>query len=78
MKTFDKTECARRLRHLRVNVLNVRIDDFANKVGIGSGTIRHYEHGRCIPGAWAIFNICVAFGVSADWLLGLEGERNGD
>ena len=71
---FDAAVCAQRIRHLRVNVLNMRIDDFAEKAGIAGPTIRHYEHARCTPGAYAVFNICKAHGVSADWLLGLKED----
>jgi hypothetical protein len=44
------------------------------KTGIGSSTMFNYLHGRDVPGRM-IVKICLAYGVSADWLLGLNDTK---
>ena len=43
----------------------------ARKVGIKQQNWARYEGGKVLPGAETIHQICVSFGVSSDWLLGL-------
>ena len=35
-------------------------------------TIRAYEHGEYLPGAWALATLCPALGISPAWLLDAE------
>lgn len=46
-------------------------------VGCKQQNWARYESGSVLPGAETIHHICVAFGVSADWLLGLPGASQG-
>ena len=71
---FNMEEFSRRLRHLRMETLNMPTKPFAEKAGVSPGTINHYENQKCSPSASVVFNICKAYNVSADWLLGLKEE----
>lgn len=48
-------------------------DDAAKVIGVGKTVVRYWEKGKRVPNAWSLYQICKAYGVSADWLLGLEG-----
>ena len=65
-----------RLREIRGDLSK---NQAAARAGIKQQNWTRYENGQVLPGAEAIRQICVAFGVSADWLLGLADNqpRNG-
>lgn len=67
---------AARLREVRGNLTQKQA---ADKVGCKQQNWARYESGQVLPGAETIHQICVSFGVSADWLLGLADNqpRNG-
>lgn len=46
--------------------------DAAAIVGCSEQAIGSYERGLHMPDARKLHGMCVAYGVSADWLLGLE------
>lgn len=46
----------------------------ARETGISEGIICNYKFGKCLPRADYVYCICKAFGVSADWLLGLSDK----
>ena len=47
----------------------------AKMIGVGETVVRYWENGQRVPNAWSLYQICMAYGVSADWLLGLEGGK---
>ena len=49
--------------------------EMANQIGISPHLIGSWTNKYMFPSAQTIINICNAFNVSADWLLGLSDER---
>ena len=50
----------------------------AKKAGISAGSMNYYLSGERRPDATALHKICIAFNVSADWLLGISDIRTKD
>lgn len=71
---FSRIFLASRLKELRNGLTQVQA---AQKVGLSQQGWARYELGKVVPGAEAIHQICVSFGVSADWLLGLSDHSDG-
>ena len=44
----------------------------AEEIGATDRAMHHWEHGKRTPRAEYIVALCVLFGVSADWLLGMD------
>ena len=59
------------IRTLRKN-LDLKRDDFAEKIGIEGGHLHRIEKGLNMPGSLIIINLCKEFNVSSDELLGLS------
>ena len=53
------------------------VTKMSEKIEIDRKTIYNWKYGKNTLSAKAIFQIAKAFGVSADWLLGLTDDRNG-
>lgn len=52
--------------------------EFARRCGIANQSLSRYEReGNNLPGAELLRRMCLASGVSADWLLGLTDTRRG-
>jgi transcriptional regulator with XRE-family HTH domain len=47
-----------------------------NKLGVGQSQLSKFERGVAAPPAGVLFFVKKRFGVSLDWLLTGEGERN--
>ncbi len=62
-----------RLRFLRKS-LDLSQDDFSVKLDVHREQIAYLEEGKRKPNLTTIINICQTFGVSADFLLGLNPE----
>lgn len=62
-----------RLTQLRLRTY-VRKTQTAANIGISYRALRSYERGENIPNIEALVKICRYYKVSADWLLGLEGD----
>lgn len=45
---------------------------FAQKIGVKQSQVSEWLNGKSKPGYDSIKNICLAFGISADRILGLE------
>ena len=60
-----------RLKELRVEK-NLTQEQLANETGLGRCAISIWEIGKRIPSAQAIIVLAQYFGVSTDFLLGLE------
>jgi len=69
---FDIAKFGRRLKHLRTEILHMGSKKFAAQAGVSFGMISQYENGKRGPSGQVLFAICKAYGVSADWLLGLS------
>ena len=80
MRDFDEGVVRERLKALRVE-RDMNYMQFGAAIGAASAhMIKHWEDGRNVPSAYYLFQVARAFGVTADWLLGLteeRGERNG-
>lgn len=42
----------------------------AEKIGTSRQNIKNWKEGKCTPDIVALFSICKAYNVSADWLIG--------
>ena len=60
-----------RIRDLRED-RDLRQSDVANATGIDQKTISNYETGKTNPDSFAIIKLAEFFGVSTDYLLGVE------
>lgn len=65
-----------RIRDLRED-RDLRQSDVANATGIDRKTISNYETGKTNPDSFAIIKLAEFFGVSTDYLLGVE-KANSD
>jgi transcriptional regulator with XRE-family HTH domain len=59
------------IRNLR-KTLDLKRDDFAEKIGIEGGHLHRIEKGLNMPGSLIIIKLCKEFNVSSDELLGLS------
>lgn len=57
--------------------MDLRQSDVANATGIDRKTISNYETGKTNPDSFAIIKLAEFFGVSTDYLLGVE-KANSD
>ena len=64
---------ALRLR-LIVAANELKLLHVANEAGIDDWSIYKYAHGETLPNAYKIARLAKALGVSADYLLGIEGD----
>lgn len=71
MAEIDMSVFAGRMREEREK-RGVCKTEAAKMIGVGETVIRYWENGQRVPNAWSLYQICMAYGVSADWLLGLE------
>jgi len=70
----DLKALGRRLRELRG--FEVTQEQFAKELGVSQSQLSKYERGIAGPPADVLFLVKRRFGVSIDWLLTGEGERN--
>lgn len=71
MAEIDMSVFSARMREAREKC-GVGKDAAAKMIGVCSSVVRYWENGQRVPNAWSLYQICKAYGVSADWLLGLE------
>lgn len=50
------------------------VSQFARKIGMNQKTVDFYMKGERKPSVELIISVCSKCGVSADWLLGLDGD----
>lgn len=65
---------AKRLRMARAS-LGLKQAEVAERAGISQSVLSLYEHGRRDPLATTIKRLCSLYGVSADWVMGIEGAQ---
>jgi len=58
-----------------LNARGFAVKRLASESGIHYNTALALVRGERNPSAWALFKVCASLGVSADWLLGLRGEK---
>lgn len=68
-----ETPIAERLKHAR-KMEGLNQQELADKCGIARNSVFGYEKGVREPDASVLKRMAGALGVSADWLLGIEGE----
>ena len=62
---------AERLKELRLEH-NLTTIQLAKELGVGDSSISRWENGLRVPSIDNLYNIAIFFGVSADYLIGLE------
>lgn len=76
MNSQQKENIAKKLRMLRAEY-NLTQSDVANKLGITQQTYSKYENQTINMDSETIIKICDLYGVSSDYLLGIEsGKKN--
>lgn len=60
-----------RLRELRLDK-KLSAKSLGLKIGVSDSTIIRWENGTMLPTIDNLYNICKFFGVSADYLIGIE------
>lgn len=68
---FKIEEFSDRLKELRKD-FKISSVDLGKAIGVSHGAISRWEHCSRVPSAENIYNLAKFFGVSADYLLGLE------
>ena len=71
MKIFNENLLGERIKYLRLEK-NIGQNTLAEEICVSNASISYWETGKQIPSAEAVFKLAVYFGVSADYILGLE------
>lgn len=53
-------------------------ESFAAEIGVNPETVRKWRNERSVPNGRQLAAIAVRYGLSVDWMLGLEGPGNAD
>ena len=70
-KNFDLREMGTRLLHLRKEK-GIGQNELARLLSLSNASVSYWENAKQIPNAEAIYKLAKFFGVSADYILGLE------
>lgn len=73
MEEFNLQETAKRIRALRLEK-NIDQNTFAKEINVSNASVSYWENAKQIPSAEVIYKMAVYFGVSADYILGLNDE----
>ena len=71
MEIYNATLLGERIKYLRLEK-NIGQNTLAEEICVSNASISYWETGKQIPSAEAVFKLAVYFGVSADYILGLE------
>ena len=71
MKVFTATSLGERIKSLRTEK-GIGQNLLAKELDVSNASISYWETGKQIPSAEVVFKMAVYFGVSADYILGLE------
>jgi len=71
MREFKRSLIAERLRELR-SEKNLGQNQVASDLNLSNASISYWETGKQEPGALALFKLAQYYGVSVDYILGLE------
>lgn len=66
----DYAAFGKRVRFIR-RCLDITQEQLAEKIGLTAAFIGHIERGTRIPSIETLYRLCLALGVSADYLMGL-------
>lgn len=73
---MDKLSTAERLKDLRVSVMNLNLEELAEKTGLSRSALGKYESDDCGDiSTFALITLAKFYGVSTDYLLGLTEEK---
>jgi transcriptional regulator with XRE-family HTH domain len=70
-RRFKPAQVAKRIHEARLGA-GLSQAEASEKAGFMQTRWSHWECGKALPRAGALFGLAQALGVSADWLLGLE------
>ncbi len=73
MREFDRKVFSERLKELRTEK-NLGQNALAKALGLSNASVSYWETGKQLPSAEAVFKLAQFFGVSADYLLGLQND----
>lgn len=63
--------CAERMKRLREE-RGLTMDELAEEIGMAPCSVYYYEHSKHVPNIIALIKYAMYFGVSTDYLLGME------
>ncbi len=73
---MDKLSTAERLKDLRVSVMNLNLEELAEKTGLSRSALGKYETDDCGDiSSFALITLAKFYGVSTDYILGLTEEK---
>ena len=73
MKSFEMTIVAERIKALRAE-RGIGQNLLAKEIDVSNASISYWENAKQEPSAQAIYKLAQYFGVSADYILGLEDD----
>ena len=69
--------CAERMKTLREE-RGLTMDELAEEIGMSPCSVYYYEHSKHVPNIVTLIKFAMYFGVSTDYLLGMEEQDNED
>lgn len=73
MKEFSMITVAERIKTLRTE-RNIGQNLLAKEIDVSNASISYWENAKQEPSAQAIYKLAQYFGVSADYILGIEDD----
>ena len=67
----DKDKVADRLKEIRTE-LKLSQEKFGKILSVSQDTVSLWENGKSLPSVETVIELCKRYGVSADYVLGLE------
>lgn len=71
---LEMETCAERMKTLREE-RGLTMNELAEEIGMSLNSIYYYEHCKHLPNIITLIKYAMYFGVSADYLLGLEEKK---
>ncbi|HFJ9376540.1 XRE family transcriptional regulator [Bacillus cereus] len=72
---MPENKIGNRIKEVRVDILDLRQEDFAKLINIAKSMISLYENGRRKPSRETVENISTISGVSADYIMGISDNK---
>lgn len=69
--------CAERMKTLREE-RGLTMDELAKEIGMSPCSVYYYEHSKHVPNIITLIKYAMYFGVSTDYLLGMDEQDNED
>lgn len=67
---MDYVKLGKRVRYIR-HCQDITQEQLADKTGISTSFVGHIERGTRVLSVETLYRLCLALGVSADWLMGI-------